>query len=78
MNYDLSTNEIKIGIGDKRIGLVGHELKHAYQYESGETSLVVDNSAYGKLYDITDETASYNRERALGTGFNSFKRQMLL
>ncbi|WP_333597088.1 DUF6443 domain-containing protein [Chryseobacterium flavum] len=73
MNYDLSTNEIKIGIGDKRIGLVGHELKHAYQYESGETSLVVDNSAYGKLYDITDETASYNRERALGTGIQFFQ-----
>lgn len=78
MSYELSTNEIKIGIGDNSIGLVGYELKHAYQYESGETSLVVDNSSYGKLYDITDETASYNRERALGGGIQFSKLQILL
>jgi RHS repeat-associated protein len=66
MSYELSTGEIKIGIGDNNIGLVGHELKHAYQYEKGQVSLLVDNSGYGKLYDISDETESYNRERALG------------
>uniref|UniRef100_UPI0037431792 RHS repeat domain-containing protein n=1 Tax=Chryseobacterium tagetis TaxID=2801334 RepID=UPI0037431792 len=73
MSYDLSTNEIKIGLGNNNIGLVGHELKHAYQYESGQTSLVIDNSAFGSLYDITDETESYNRERALMTGIQFFK-----
>jgi RHS repeat-associated protein len=73
MSYELSTGEIKIGIGDNSIGLVGHELKHAYQYEKGQVSLRVDNSGYGKLYDITDETESYNRERALGAGIQFFQ-----
>ena len=73
MGYELSTGEIKIGIGDNSIGLIGHELKHAYQYEKGQVSLRVDNSGYGKLYDITDETEAYNRERALVTGIQFFQ-----
>jgi RHS repeat-associated protein len=73
ISYELSTDEIKIGIGDNNIGLVGHELKHAYQYEKGQVSILVNNSGYGKLYDITDETESYNRERALGTGIQFFQ-----
>lgn len=50
---------------DNSIELVGYELNHAYQYENGEVALVVGNSGYGQLYDITDETKAYNRERAL-------------
>lgn len=49
MSYDMDSGEIKIGIGDNSIGLVGHELYHAYQYENGDVSLVVDNSGYGQL-----------------------------
>lgn len=73
MSYDMVSGEIKIGLGDNSIGLVGHELHHAYQYENGDVSLVVDNSRYGQLYDITDETSAYNRERALGTGIQFFQ-----
>lgn len=73
MSYDMALGEIRIGLGDHSIGLVGHELNHAYQYENGDISLVVDNSAYGQLYDITDETNAYNRERALGTGIQFFQ-----
>ena len=73
VSYDLASNEIKIGLGNTDIGLVGHELKHAYQYEKGQISLVADNSAYGKLYDITDEADAYNRERALATGMQFFQ-----
>jgi len=73
MSYDIASGEIKIGLGDNSIGLVGHELHHAYQYENGEVSLVVDNSGYGQLYDITDETKAYNRERALVTGMQFFQ-----
>ena len=73
MSYDMVSGEVKIGIGNNSIGIVGHELIHAYQYEEGKVSLVVDNSGYGQLYDITDETKAYNRERALGTGIQFFQ-----
>jgi hypothetical protein len=73
MSYDMATGEIRIGLGDNSIGLVGHELNHAYQYENGDVSLVIDNSAYGQLYDITDETNAYNRERTLGMGIQFFQ-----
>ena len=75
MSYDNKTGAINIGIGksDASIGLIGHELKHAYQYEKGQISLVTDNSGYGKLYDITDETAAYNRERTFGAGIQFFQ-----
>ncbi|WP_372474891.1 RHS repeat-associated core domain-containing protein [Capnocytophaga sp. ARDL2] len=72
MKYDMSSGEIMISV-DNNIGLVAHELHHAYQYEVGDVSLVVDNSSYGMLYDITDETNAYNRERALVTGMQFFQ-----
>ncbi len=60
--------DIMIGIGDASLGLVGHELKHAYQYEKGEISFRLDGKGFGSLYDISDETAAYNRERMLSSG----------
>jgi RHS repeat-associated protein len=59
---------IMIGIGDQSLGLVGHELKHAYQFETGEISFKLDGQGFGSLYDISDETAAYNRERLLAIG----------
>ncbi len=59
---------VMIGIGDTSLGVVGHELKHAYQYEKGEISIRLDNSKEGTLYDIGDETAAYNRERLFNYG----------
>jgi RHS repeat-associated protein len=63
---------VMIGIGDASLGLVGHELKHAYQYEKGEISFRLDGSGFGVLYDIYDETAAYNRERMLNSGLMFF------
>lgn len=54
------------------MGLIGHELNHAYQFETGKVSLRADNSGYGSLYDIGDETEAYNRERTYGTGIQFF------
>lgn len=73
MRYDIASGEIQIRLGDNSIGVVGHELNHAYQYENREISLVTDNSALGQLYDIVDETDAYNRERALGVGIQFFQ-----
>ncbi|MEL7196339.1 MAG: RHS repeat-associated core domain-containing protein, partial [Bacteroidota bacterium] len=66
---------INIGIGsgaNNYNGLVAHELEHAMQYERGEISIVTDNSDYGVLYDITDETNAFNQERRIGMGIGYF------
>lgn len=73
VSYDASNSEIKVGIGTiAGNGVIAHELGHAYQYEKGKTSLFVDNSQFGSLYDLSDETESYNRERALSLGIIYF------
>ncbi|MQP52686.1 MULTISPECIES: protein kinase [unclassified Flavobacterium] len=73
VSYDMSTEEVMIGIGaDSSKGMIGHELKHGYQFETGQISIVANNSNYGSLYDIGDETESYNRERALDGGMQFF------
>ncbi|MBW3520478.1 hypothetical protein [Flavobacterium sp. NKUCC04_CG] len=68
----MATDKIKVGLGTNDRGLISHELGHAYQYEQGETSLFKDNSQFGSLYDLSDETQSYNRERALNGGMEYF------
>jgi RHS repeat-associated protein len=75
VQYDASNGNINIGIGsgaDNYSGLVAHELEHASQYERGEISVVSDNSDYGVLYDITDETNAFNKERRIGMGIGYF------
>lgn len=63
------SREVTIGIGKGQgVGLTGYELKHAYQFEVEKISLATDNSRYGKLYDVSDETQAYNRERMLASG----------
>lgn len=63
VQYDASTEEVKVTVGKSDIGLIGHELNHAYQFEKGDISIISDNSGYGNLYDVGDETESYNVER---------------
>lgn len=75
VSYDHSTEKISIEIGTEsknRSQLLAHELKHAYQFEKGKVSFRTDGSGYGSLYDITDETESYNRERAFASGRDYF------
>jgi RHS repeat-associated protein len=64
---------IGIGAEDASIGIMGHELKHAYQFETGKVSFMTDGSgSYGTLYDLSDETEAYNRERMLNSGVTFF------
>jgi len=73
VSYDLANDEVKVGIGTgSDAGLIGHKLKHAYQFEKGLISIVANNSNYGSLYDVGDETQSYNRERAINGGMQYF------
>jgi hypothetical protein len=46
------------------IGLFSHELKHAYQFETGELSLRY--KGFNLLYDKHDEVAAYNRGAMFG------------
>jgi RHS repeat-associated protein len=71
VSYDSASNEVSIGVGtvnNEMYGVTSHEMKHAYQFEKGKTSLVTDNSSFGSLYDVGDETEAYNRERVINTG----------
>ena len=73
VQYDSSTEEVKITVGKGDVGLIGHELNHAYQFEKGEISIASDNSFYGSLYDVGDETSSYNVERQVNSGVVPYK-----
>ncbi len=68
VQYDASTEEVKVTVGKSDIGLIGHELNHAYQFEKGDISIISDNTGYGSLYDVGDETESYNVERMAKSG----------
>ena len=57
-----------VNIKKYEFGLVGHEIKHAFQYERGKISIMVHSKDIGSLYDITDETEAYNTERAIQPG----------
>ena len=72
VSYDEVNGEVKVSLGSNDKGLVFHELGHAYQYEKGKISLFVDNSKRGVLYDLSDETESYNRERSINGGMEYF------
>lgn len=71
--YDKTTDKVMIGVNTDDYGLVGHELKHGYQFEKGKISLISDNTGYGSLYDVGDETEAYNRERQFKSGRSYFE-----
>lgn len=52
-------------------GLVGHELKHMYQYHTGGLVKGSGNETYG--YDIQDEIEAYRRQDIINHGANYFK-----
>jgi uncharacterized protein YdcH (DUF465 family) len=65
--------KVMIGIGDNAsFGLIGHELKHAQQFDTGKISFKLNGSGYGTLYDLSDETEAYNRERMLNAQVTFF------
>ncbi len=69
VSFDNSDNSVAIQVGEGTgNGVIGQELLHGYQFQTGEISISYDNSAYGSLYDIGDETATYRREHTLELG----------
>ena len=68
--YNEQTDMFDIMLGDESLGMLAHELKHAYQFETGEFSS-------GRLkngepfYDLTDEYEAYERGYMFGQPKNS-------
>ncbi|BES61854.1 hypothetical protein [Dysgonomonas capnocytophagoides] len=58
--FNFSNGNFEIALGDRSLNMLAHELKHAYQFETGAYS-----SGYRRdgtpFYDKTDETAAYTR-----------------
>lgn len=59
--------KIVVRVDENTIGLIGHELTHCYQFETGKLSFKKDGSP-GLLYDITDEVAAYKTQYKLEQG----------
>ncbi len=67
--YNFETKEVSVKFGkNSNYGLIGHEIKHAYQFQMGKISM----GSSGVLYDITDETEAYNRQLDLVEGVTQF------
>lgn len=51
---------IDIEVGAFMYDIIAHELKHAYQFETGEISFGLHENGF-PFYDITDEIEAYKR-----------------
>ena len=51
-------------------GLIGHELKHAYQFIQGEISFDHVTGGGGVLYDISDEKKAFSRQVYISSGIH--------
>ena len=61
ITYNTDTGEVNVNVGNGySTGLFGHELKHAYQFETGALSFG-QNGNGGILYDVQDEVEAYAR-----------------
>jgi len=64
-SYNADNGAVEINIS-KSYGISGlaHELKHAFQFEKGQTDFNLDGNR-GFLHDITDEISAYRRQFAI-------------
>ena len=65
-SFDYDTGEVVIRMGGYSLGLLAHELKHAYQFETGEMGL-----GFSFIYDKQDEIEAYQRAALFGESFTS-------
>jgi RHS repeat-associated protein len=70
--YNSSTGAVDVMVSSTYLnsGGLAHELKHAYQFETGAIDFSKGSGGPGALYDITDEISTYRRQFAL-TGNNT-------
>ena len=58
--------DVKVNSRFELMESLPHELKHAYQYETGKLSLGSNGDGGGTLYDMQDEIEAYKRSRMFG------------
>jgi RHS repeat-associated protein len=62
VQYDTKTDAINVNIASgSGNGALAHELKHAYQFETGKLSFGASGKTGGSLYDLQDEVEAYAR-----------------
>jgi hypothetical protein len=60
--YDTGTNAVNMSSrGGFSVGVFAHELKHAYQFETGNLFFWPSGKTGGVLYDLTDEYEAFSR-----------------
>jgi RHS repeat-associated protein len=65
--YDTGNDAVNISSkGGFSMGVFAHELKHAYQFETGALSFAGTGSSGGVLYDINDEYQAFQRGAFFG------------
>ncbi|WP_375563379.1 RHS repeat-associated core domain-containing protein [Bernardetia sp. OM2101] len=69
--FDLNTGTVVIELtSSASVGLIAHELKHAYQFETGSFSVGREishiSSYFNLLYDRHDEVEAYERQAIFG------------
>ena len=73
--FNFGTGAVDITLCDSSLGMLAHELKHAYQFETGSYSLGPKKYIF---YDITDEQEAYNRGALFGAkkkGIEAIKKE---
>ncbi len=71
-NPDTKSIDIKLR-GGFNSNFLSHELKHAYQFETGKLSFSASTGKAGILYDLQDEVEAYQRGALFGGQSKSFR-----
>jgi hypothetical protein len=69
INFDYTTGNVNVNVGSSssnQLATIAHELKHAYQFETGRLSLAYGGSGGASLYDLQDEMEAYKRGQLFG------------
>ncbi|MGV7106198.1 DUF6443 domain-containing protein [Flavobacterium sp. U410] len=65
--YDVNSDAVNISSKGKfSMGVFAHELKHAFQFETGKLSFGAGGKVGGALYDLTDEYEAFDRGSFFG------------
>jgi uncharacterized protein RhaS with RHS repeats len=67
VQFDINTGALNVNVkGSYNSGAFAHELKHAFQFETGKLSFGKGGKVGGALYDIQDEVEAYKRGSMFG------------
>jgi len=67
VQYNIGSDAVNVNIKDSYYeGALAHELKHAYQFETGALSFDLTGKRGGSLFDLQDEVEAYARGYIFG------------